>query len=74
MNEKIIQMAKRYGVISVPGAFTPTETLHAFEQGADVVKVFPAGIAGRGDLAADVYQERLLRGPSRQDVSLRQPR
>jgi 2-dehydro-3-deoxyphosphogluconate aldolase / (4S)-4-hydroxy-2-oxoglutarate aldolase len=50
VNEKIIQMAKRYGVISVPGAFTPTEILHAFEQGADVVKVFPAGIAGPGYL------------------------
>lgn len=48
VNKKTIQTAKRYGVISIPGAFTPTEILHACEEGADVVKVFPAGVAGPG--------------------------
>jgi 2-dehydro-3-deoxyphosphogluconate aldolase/(4S)-4-hydroxy-2-oxoglutarate aldolase len=41
-----IRLAKRYGVISVPGAFTPTEILTAYEYGADVIKVFPAGSVG----------------------------
>lgn len=35
-------MAKRYGKIVIPGAFSPTEILTAWEAGADVVKVFPA--------------------------------
>ena len=33
---------------------------------------FPPGPARRGDPAADVHEERLLRRPGRQDVSLRQ--
>ncbi|WP_338780456.1 bifunctional 4-hydroxy-2-oxoglutarate aldolase/2-dehydro-3-deoxy-phosphogluconate aldolase [Metabacillus sp. FJAT-52054] len=41
-----IRMAKRYGVISVPGAMTPTEILTAYEAGADLVKVFPANVLG----------------------------
>ncbi|MEH7403856.1 bifunctional 4-hydroxy-2-oxoglutarate aldolase/2-dehydro-3-deoxy-phosphogluconate aldolase [Gottfriedia acidiceleris] len=46
LNKDTIQMTKRYGVISVPGAFTPTEILTAYEHGADVIKVFPAGSVG----------------------------
>jgi 2-dehydro-3-deoxyphosphogluconate aldolase/(4S)-4-hydroxy-2-oxoglutarate aldolase len=42
LNKKIISMCKRYGKIVIPGAFTPTEILAAWEAGADVVKVFPA--------------------------------
>ncbi|MBI3678903.1 MAG: 2-dehydro-3-deoxyphosphogluconate aldolase, partial [Acidobacteria bacterium] len=38
-----IEMAKRYGVPIMPGALTPTEILTAWEQGADIVKVFPCG-------------------------------
>jgi 2-dehydro-3-deoxyphosphogluconate aldolase/(4S)-4-hydroxy-2-oxoglutarate aldolase len=30
----------------MPGAFTPTEILAAWEAGADVVKVFPAEVVG----------------------------
>lgn len=37
-----IQMAKRYGAVSIPGAFTPTEILSAYEDGGDIIKVFPA--------------------------------
>lgn len=48
VNPETIRMTKRYGIISVPGAFTPTEILHAFEHGADVIKVFPAGTVGPG--------------------------
>lgn len=46
VNKETIRISKRYGVISVPGAFTPTEILTAFEQGADVIKVFPANTLG----------------------------
>lgn len=46
VNKETIRMAKRYGVISVPGAMTPTEILQAYEAGADLIKVFPAHILG----------------------------
>ncbi|MDQ0219193.1 bifunctional 4-hydroxy-2-oxoglutarate aldolase/2-dehydro-3-deoxy-phosphogluconate aldolase [Peribacillus cavernae] len=46
VKKETITMAKRYGVVSVPGAFTPTEILTAYEYGADIVKVFPANAAG----------------------------
>ncbi|HHY63340.1 MAG TPA: bifunctional 4-hydroxy-2-oxoglutarate aldolase/2-dehydro-3-deoxy-phosphogluconate aldolase [Firmicutes bacterium] len=39
---EILSMAKRYSKIVIPGAFTPTEILLAWEAGADAVKVFPA--------------------------------
>ena len=39
-----IKMTKRYGVVSIPGAFTPSEILTAHTLGADIVKVFPARI------------------------------
>ena len=42
LNLDVIETTKRYGKISVPGAFTPTEILTAWTAGADVVKVFPA--------------------------------
>ena len=42
MNKNVIALCKRYGKIVIPGAFTPTEILAAWEAGADVVKVFPA--------------------------------
>ncbi|HLR69363.1 MAG TPA: bifunctional 4-hydroxy-2-oxoglutarate aldolase/2-dehydro-3-deoxy-phosphogluconate aldolase [Virgibacillus sp.] len=45
-NEDTIKMTKRYGIISIPGALTPTEILTAYENGADLVKVFPANVFG----------------------------
>jgi 2-dehydro-3-deoxyphosphogluconate aldolase/(4S)-4-hydroxy-2-oxoglutarate aldolase len=46
LNEEVIRMAHRYSKPVVPGAFTPTEILRAWEAGADVVKVFPASVGG----------------------------
>ena len=46
LNPEVIRMAHRYDVPAIPGAFTPTEILQAHEQGADIVKVFPADIVG----------------------------
>ena len=42
----VIAVCKRYGVAVMPGAMTPTEVLNAWEAGADVVKIFPAGVGG----------------------------
>ena len=41
-----IRMARRYGAPIMAGAYTPTEILTAWEEGADFVKVFPANVGG----------------------------
>lgn len=46
VNIETIKLTKRYGAVSIPGAFTPTEILTAYENGADFVKVFPANVFG----------------------------
>ena len=43
---EIVATTRRYGKISIPGAFTPTEILRAWTAGADVVKVFPSTALG----------------------------
>ncbi len=52
----VIRTCKRYGKLSMPGAFTPTEIVAAWEAGADIVKVFPSDCVGPQYLKA-------LRGP-----------
>lgn len=42
----VVAACKRYGVAVMPGAMTPLEVLDAWEGGADVVKIFPAGVGG----------------------------
>jgi 2-dehydro-3-deoxyphosphogluconate aldolase/(4S)-4-hydroxy-2-oxoglutarate aldolase len=44
----IIGQCRQAGVAVMPGAYTPTEIAHAWECGADVVKVFPARQLGPG--------------------------
>jgi len=46
LNLKVIEVCHRYGKIVIPGTLTPTEILTAWEAGADIVKVFPAGALG----------------------------
>ncbi len=46
LNLEVIQMAKRYGKLVMPGVYTPTEALTAWQAGADILKVFPAEIVG----------------------------
>ncbi len=41
-NEEIIRLTREQGLVSIPGAMTPTEILRAYNAGADFVKVFPA--------------------------------
>lgn len=48
----IIQMAHRYDVVVIPGAYTPTEVVTAWQSGADLVKIFPADIGGPAYLKA----------------------
>src|SRR5271167_3163136 len=46
LNLDVIRLCQRYGKLVMPGAFTPTEILTAWEAGADIVKVFPADVVG----------------------------
>ena len=41
MNPEIIKATVQKGMVSMPGAMTPTEILAAYKSGADFVKVFP---------------------------------
>ncbi|MFH1213831.1 MAG: bifunctional 4-hydroxy-2-oxoglutarate aldolase/2-dehydro-3-deoxy-phosphogluconate aldolase [Candidatus Neomarinimicrobiota bacterium] len=43
---EVIRLCHRYDKVAIPGAFSPTEILTAWEQGADMVKVFPATSLG----------------------------
>jgi 2-dehydro-3-deoxyphosphogluconate aldolase/(4S)-4-hydroxy-2-oxoglutarate aldolase len=47
-----IELCHRYSIPVVPGAYTPTEILSAWEAGADAVKVFPASVGGPAYLKA----------------------
>lgn len=46
LNLEVINVCRRYSKIVIPGTFTPTELLTAWEAGADIVKVFPATVGG----------------------------
>ena len=52
VNEEIIRATKAAGLVSIPGAMTPSECGAAMRAGADFVKLFPAGNLGSGYLKA----------------------
>ena len=57
LNLDLIELAHRYSAVVIPGAMTPTEILTAWNAGADMVKVFPAGQLGGPEYL------KALRGP-----------
>ena len=59
----VIAMGHQHDVPVMPGCFTPTEILDAWEAGADIVKVFPATALGPGffkDMRGPLPQVRLM--------------
>lgn len=48
LDVETIQLTNRYGRISIPGVYTPTEIVQAYAAGADILKVFPATKLGPG--------------------------
>ena len=48
VDKAVIDKAKSLGMVSMPGALTPTEIVTAYDSGADIVKLFPAGDFGIG--------------------------
>jgi 2-dehydro-3-deoxyphosphogluconate aldolase/(4S)-4-hydroxy-2-oxoglutarate aldolase len=52
LNLGLIELCRRYSIPVMPGAYTPTEALTAWEAGADIVKIFPAEVGGPAYLKA----------------------
>lgn len=46
LNLGVIEVCRRYSKVVIPGTLTPTEILTAWEAGGDIIKVFPATVAG----------------------------
>lgn len=55
-NPAVIARTRELGLVSMPGAMTPSEILSAHAAGADLVKLFPAAVLGAAYLKA-------VRGP-----------
>lgn len=56
VNVEIIRATKAAGLLSIPGAFTPSEIVTAYEAGADFVKLFPAD-------CVDLHYIKAIRAP-----------
>ncbi|CAN5903602.1 bifunctional 4-hydroxy-2-oxoglutarate aldolase/2-dehydro-3-deoxy-phosphogluconate aldolase [soil metagenome] len=52
VNTEVIRLCRRYDKVVLPGAFTPTEVLTAWEAGADIGRFFPADVGGPAYLKA----------------------
>lgn len=51
-NVQVIRRTRELNMVSMPGALTPTEIVTAWNAGADIVKLFPAGELGLGYIKA----------------------
>lgn len=54
---EVVEFARKKGVLVIPGALTPSEVIHAWKAGADLVKIFPCA-----PLGGDAYI-RALKAP-----------
>lgn len=62
-NPEVIKKTKELGLVSIPGALTPTEIAAASRYGADFVKIFPVGSMGCNyikDVKAPLSNVRIL--------------
>lgn len=46
VDEAVIKETKKLDKVSIPGAMTPTEAAIGYSYGADIIKLFPAGVLG----------------------------
>ena len=56
VEKDVIHRTREQELLSIPGAFTPSEIAEAYQAGAHIVKLFPAGLLGTAYLKA-------VRGP-----------
>jgi 2-dehydro-3-deoxyphosphogluconate aldolase / (4S)-4-hydroxy-2-oxoglutarate aldolase len=54
VNIDTITATKKFGIVSIPGAYTATEVVNAFAHGGDIIKIFPA---------TNAEYIKVLRGP-----------
>ena len=52
LNLEMVALCRRYSTPVIPGCFTPTEMLTAWEAGASMIKLFPADVGGPGLIKA----------------------
>ncbi|MDD3164896.1 MAG: bifunctional 4-hydroxy-2-oxoglutarate aldolase/2-dehydro-3-deoxy-phosphogluconate aldolase [Oscillospiraceae bacterium] len=52
VDEAVIKETKKLDKVSIPGAMTATEAALAYSYGADIVKMFPAGVLGAAYIKA----------------------
>lgn len=52
VDEEVIRRTRELGMVSMPGALTPSDILVAHQAGADFIKLFPAATFGTGYLKA----------------------
>jgi 2-dehydro-3-deoxyphosphogalactonate aldolase len=52
IDAEVMGRAMKYGMVTMPGVFTPTEALHAIRLGASALKFFPASVLGAGGISA----------------------
>ena len=52
VNTAVLAKAAEYGMVTMPGVFTPTEALLALGNGASALKFFPAAVLGPAGIAA----------------------
>lgn len=74
-NESVIKATLERGLVSMPGAFTPTEAVNANLWGADFVKLFPIGKMGSGyvkDVAAPLSHIKFLAVGGIDDANIRE--
>jgi 2-dehydro-3-deoxyphosphogluconate aldolase/(4S)-4-hydroxy-2-oxoglutarate aldolase len=57
LDEKVVKFTKREGLVSIPGACTPTEIYRAYRAGGDIIKLFPFVEIGGLDFL------KVIRGP-----------
>lgn len=55
-DEEIIKLTKELGMVSIPGAYTPSEVMEAHKAGADLIKLFPITVN-------DIGYFKNIRGP-----------
>ncbi len=56
LHREVIDAARELDIVSIPGAYTPTEIINGYSWGGDIIKLFPACIGG-------VDYIRQIRGP-----------
>ncbi len=52
IDAEVMRRAAIYGMVTMPGVFTPTEAFQAIRLGASVLKFFPASVLGPAGIAA----------------------